>query len=126
VRHGRYAYRELRKELIRLLLSGHVEEGEALPPVRTLAKRHDLNPLTVGKAIHTLPPGILRLVPGVGMFVAAGGVERLRAFERASFLQDQWPAIADEIRRLQLTRCELLQTTAVAAGDARTPDPVDA
>ena len=103
-----YAYRELRGHLIRQILTGSIAEGEALPSVRCLAKAHGLNPLTVAKAIAHFPPGILRQVRGLGTFVAEGGQQRLRDLERAAFLDDHWPRIANEIARLRIDRRELL------------------
>lgn len=103
-----YAYRELRDYLIALILDGHVAEGEALPSVRSLAHARGVNPLTAAKAIYNLPPGTLRAVRGTGNFVAQGAVERLRAAERASFLDERWPQIRAEISRLRLTGTELL------------------
>lgn len=102
-----FAYRELRDNLVALILDGHIAEGEALPSVRRLANSHGVNPLTVAKALYNLPAGTLRSVRGSGNFVAKGAVERLRDAERATFLEERWPQIEAEIVRLRLTWAEL-------------------
>ena len=44
---------------------------------------------------------------GLGMFVKAGARDLLRKGERQKFLTDEWPRVAEKIRRLGLTQKEL-------------------
>jgi GntR family transcriptional regulator len=46
---------------------------------------------------------------GVGMFVAEGAAERLLTGERRDFLEQRWPAIAAQIRRLGLNPADLIE-----------------
>src|SRR3954452_6990719 len=90
----RPVYLRLRDSIAALILEGKVRDGDPLPSVRSLAAEHGANPLTVAKAYQTFQDeGLVVVKRGVGMFVAEGAAERLRATERANFLKHRWPAI---------------------------------
>ena len=106
----RPVYLRLRDTIAAMILDGKVREGDALPSVRSLAAEHGANPLTVAKAYQTFQDeGLVVVRRGVGMFVAEGAAERLRANERREFLEQRWPAIAAQIRRLGLDAEDLLE-----------------
>jgi GntR family transcriptional regulator len=106
----RPVYLRLRDSIAALILEGKVRDGEALPSVRSLAAEHGANPLTVAKAYQTFQDeGLVVVKRGVGMFVAEGAAERLRAAERADFLKHRWPGIAAQIRRLGFKIEELVE-----------------
>jgi GntR family transcriptional regulator len=46
--------------------------------------------------------GLVLVKRGVGMFVADGATRRLREMERAHFIENVWPPVAAQIRRLGL------------------------
>jgi GntR family transcriptional regulator len=99
----RPVYLRLRDHIAVLILDGKVRDGDALPSVRSLAAEHGANPLTVAKAYQTFQDeGLVLVKRGVGMFVAQGAAEQLRAAERADFLKHRWPGIAAQMRRLGL------------------------
>jgi GntR family transcriptional regulator len=99
----RPVYLRLRDIIAASILDGRVGDGDALPSVRSLAAEHGANPLTVAKAYQTFQDeGFVVVRRGVGMFVAEGASQRLRAAEREDFLKNRWPAIAAHIRRLDL------------------------
>jgi GntR family transcriptional regulator len=105
----RPVYLRLRDSIAAMILEGRVRDGDPLPSVRSLAAEHGANPLTVAKAYQTFQDeGFVVVRRGVGMFVAAGAADRLRSSERAQFLNERWPAIAAQIRRLGLDVEELL------------------
>ena len=96
-------YLRLRGRLASAILAGEFSEGEQLPSVRAFAAEHGANPLTVAKAYQTLQDeGFVSVRRGVGMFVADGASERLRAQERDIFLHQTWPAVRAQIDRLGL------------------------
>lgn len=96
-------YQQLADLLAALLLDGEPPEGEAMPSVRALAGRYLLNPLTVNRALQALgDEGLLENRRGVGLFVARGARERLRAAERERFLQQEWPRLRERLRRLDI------------------------
>ena len=106
----RPVYLRLRDTIAAMILEGKVREGAPLPSVRSLAAEHGANPLTVAKAYQTFQDeGLVVVRRGVGMFVAEGAAERLRANERREFLEQRWPAIAAQIRRLGLDAEDLLE-----------------
>lgn len=106
----RPVYLRLRDTIAASILDGKVGDGDPLPSVRSLAAEYGANPLTVAKAYQTFQDeGLIVVKRGVGMFVAEGAAERLRASERKEFLEQRWPAIAAHIRRLGLDAEELVE-----------------
>jgi len=102
-------YRQLRDRVVALILDRVLADGDPLPSVRTVAAEFRINPLTVLKAYQQLADE--RLVEtrrGLGMFVLGGARDLLLHSERAKFLSDDWPAIAETIDRLGLTIEHLL------------------
>jgi GntR family transcriptional regulator len=64
----------------------------------------------VAKAYQTFQDeGLIVVKRGVGMFVAEGASAKLRATERKQFLDHRWPAIAAQIRRLDLDVEDLVE-----------------
>ena len=106
----RPVYLRLRDSIAATILDGKVKDGDPLPSVRSLAAEHGANPLTVAKAYQTFQDeGLIVVRRGVGMFVADGAAARLRASEREEFLERRWPAIAAQIRRLDLDVIDLVE-----------------
>jgi GntR family transcriptional regulator len=106
----RPVYLRLRDTIAVMILEGKVREGDPLPSVRSLAAEHGANPLTVAKAYQTFQDeGLVVVRRGVGMFVAQGAAERLLAAERKEFLEQRWPAVTAQIRRLGLDVRDLLE-----------------
>jgi GntR family transcriptional regulator len=65
-------YRQLSEQIRRLVASGQLEPGTALPSIRELAVEHAINPMTVSK-VYTLleSEGVLERHRGKPMTVAA-------------------------------------------------------
>jgi GntR family transcriptional regulator len=106
----RPVYLRLRDTIAAMILEGKVRDGDPLPSVRSLAAEHGANPLTVAKAYQTFQDeGLVVVRRGVGMFVAEGAAERLLTAERKEFLEQRWPAIASQIRRLGLDPVNLIE-----------------
>ena len=104
-------YLQIRAALTAAILDGRYRDGDPMPSVRALACQHRANPLTVAKAYQILQEeGVVVVRRGVGMFVATGARGRLRKTERRIFLEERWPAILSDIRRLDLDPAELLET----------------
>ena len=105
----RPVYLRLRDTIAAMILEGKVRDGDPLPSVRSLAAEHGANPLTVAKAYQTFQEeGLIVVKRGIGMFVADGATTRLRATERRDFLDNRWPAISAQIRRLGIDVEDLL------------------
>lgn len=108
---GRPVYLRLRDAIAAAILDGQHPEGTMLPSVRSFAAEQGANPLTVAKAYQQFQDeGLVIVQRGVGMFVAAGAIARLRERERESFLRDEWPEIAARMRLLGLRISDLSET----------------
>ena len=91
-----------------MILDGVLNEGDPLPSVRNVAADYRVNPLTVLKAYQQLvDEELVEMKRGLGMFVKAGARDLLLKGERQKFLTNEWPRVAEKIRRLGLTQKEL-------------------
>ncbi len=113
-------YRQLRDQVVHMILDGILNEGDPLPSVRTVAAEYRVNPLTVLKAYQQLVgEELVETRRGLGMFVKADARKLLLKGEREIFLTEHWPRIHATIERLGLTPEELLKA-AKARPSART------
>ena len=86
-----------------MMLDGALEAGDALPPVRQVAAEYQLNPITVSRAYQELvDDNLVEKRRGIGMYVTQGAREKLLASERERFGREEWPAMLERIRRLDL------------------------
>jgi GntR family transcriptional regulator len=91
-------------------LDGSFTDGDMLPSVRALAAEQGVNPLTVAKAYQSFQDeGLVAVKRGVGMFVSEGATEKLRAKMRQEFIEQIWPPVAEQMRRIGVNPLELLQ-----------------
>jgi GntR family transcriptional regulator len=102
-------YRQLRDRVVTMILEGVLQDGDALPSVRTVAAEYRLNPLTVLKGYQELvDEGLVEKRRGRGMYVREGAGKALMKDERQAFLEEQWPEVVATIQRLNLDVEELL------------------
>ena len=98
---SRPVYLRLREIIAASILDGDFSDGDLLPSVRAFAAQQGANPLTVAKAYQSFQDdGLVVVKRGVGMFVADGATRKLRVAERARFMEQVWPPVAAQIRRL--------------------------
>jgi len=103
-------YLKLRDIISASILDGKYGEGEILPSVRAFAADQGANPLTVAKAYQGFQDdGLVVVKRGVGMFVADNAVHRLRTMERENFLNNVWPPVAAQMRRIGIDASDLLE-----------------
>jgi GntR family transcriptional regulator len=108
-------YRQLRDQVVAMILEGALNEGDPLPSVRNVAADYRVNPLTVLKAYQELVDGqLVETRRGLGMFVNAGARNRLLKAEREKFLTEEWPRTAATIERLGITAEELTRASATS------------
>src|SRR5579863_7323608 len=108
-------YRQLRERVVAMILDGLLNEGDALPSVRTVATETRINHLTVLKAYQQLvDEEIVEMKRGRGMFIKANARKLLLKAERKRFLDEQWPEIRATIQRLGLTEGELFNGDTLA------------
>lgn len=107
---NRPVYLKLRDQIAAAIIEGEYPEGKMLPSVRALAAEQGANPLTVAKAYQQFQnDGLVEVQRGVGMYVVKGAAAQLRQREREQFLRDEWPEIAQRMRRLGLEPADLLE-----------------
>jgi GntR family transcriptional regulator len=106
---NRPVYLRLRDEIAAAIIEGRYAEGDMLPSVRAFAAEQGANPLTVAKAYQQFQTdGLIRVQRGVGMFVGQGAADKLRAAERATFLEQEWPQIRERMTRLGIAPADVL------------------
>ena len=106
---SRPVYLRLRELIAAAIIDGRYGEGDMLPSVRAFAAEQGANPLTVAKAYQQFQAdGLIRVQRGVGMFVGEGAADRLRAAERATFLDQEWPQIRERMARLGIEPADVL------------------
>lgn len=102
-------YWQLRERTVGMILDGSLTAGDALPSVRNVAAEMQVNPITVSKAYQSLvDEGLVEKRRGLGMFVCEGARDQLMKTERERFLTDEWPAIIERIKQLDLDLADLL------------------
>ena len=105
-------YRQLRDRVVAMILDGTLNDGDALPSVRSVAAEYRLNPMTVMKGYQELVDSeLVEKKRGLGMFVIGGASEKLLASEREKFVQEEWPGIHARIDRLGLSLEDLFKNT---------------
>ena len=111
-------YIQLYQQVIQRILDGHVKDGDALPSVRNVAAEYRLNPVTISKAYQMLQDEqIVEKQRGKGLFVMSGVQDKILQRERAAFLQNDWPNIVQQIKRLHLSPDDLLREFKEARND---------
>jgi GntR family transcriptional regulator len=96
-------YRQLKEQVVAMILDGQLKAGDALPSVRQIAADFQLNPITVSRAYQELvDEKIVESRRGLGMFVLEGASDKLLASERERFLNEEWPLTLQRITRLGL------------------------
>src|SRR5262245_34084275 len=65
-----FKVRQIKREILRLILNGQCMEGEALPTIRELARSFKVSPNRVQEAVHELArAGIIENIPRKGLYV---------------------------------------------------------
>ncbi len=104
-------YRQLMEQIISRILDNTYREGEMLPSVRQLASDFVVNPLTAARAYRELEE-YTETRRGIGLIVKEGVRELLLKREQRRFLREEWPAIRDRIKALDLDAVALLKSAA--------------
>ncbi len=102
-------YLKLRDIIAASILGGEYQEGDMLPSVRSFAAEQGANPLTVAKAYQGFQDdGLVEVQRGVGMYVAEGATDKLRAQERDNFMKNVWPPVMQQMKQIGISPQELL------------------
>ncbi len=90
------------------ILAGIFPEESQIPSITEMSVNYKINPATALKGINLLvEDGIVYKKRGVGMFVSAGAVEKLRKKRRDKFFDTYVRALIAEAKRLSLSAEEI-------------------
>ncbi len=104
-------YLKLFETIAHAMLDGKYKDGDLLPSVRAFANEQGANPLTVAKAYQLFQErGLVTVKRGVGLFVADGAVQKLKADERQNFINNIWPDIDKHMRRIGVSAADLVKS----------------
>jgi len=99
---------QLAEQLEDGILSGAYPEGSQVPSITEYSVTYKINPATALKGINLLvDTGLLYKKRGLGMFVAEGAKEKLKAGRREKFLADYIEKLVREAKNLGLGASEL-------------------
>ena len=106
-RSGKPIYEQIFDQIRAQILSGILEEDEALPSIRNLARDLRISVITTKRAYEELEAaGLLYTLPGKGSFVAAKNRELLRE-EHLRQIEEHLGAACALARQAGLSREEL-------------------
>jgi GntR family transcriptional regulator len=101
-------YRQLLDQVRRMVSSGQLQPGTALPSIRDLALLHAINPMTISKAYSLLEAeGLLERHRGKPMTVASQSSSRPQLTKRLQQIDPLLDQVVLAARQLQLTETEL-------------------
>lgn len=110
-------YDQITRQVKGLILKGELQEGEALPSMRLLARELRISVITTKRAYEELErEGFLTTVPGKGCFVAPRNLELVRedALRRTEEFLTQ---AVDVAKTGNITLEELTQTLSILYGE---------
>lgn len=91
------------------ILRGILLEEDRVPSTNELAKQYTINPATAAKGINILVDmGILYKKRGIGMFVAPGAKEAIRAARKEKFKDHYVVSLVREAKGLGISRQEII------------------
>ncbi len=97
-------YRQIVDRMGEHILRGEWPEGERIPAVREFAMQLSVNPNTVMRAYESLQGmDVIESRRGIGYFVSAGAVKRIRERERDMFMTVELPEIFTRMEILDIT-----------------------
>lgn len=99
---------QIAEEIQDAILSGAFPEESQIPSITEFSVRFKINPATALKGINILVDNnIVYKKRGVGMFVAAGAVKKLRNDRQERFYESYVKGLIDEAKRLGITQNEI-------------------
>lgn len=100
-------YEQIVRQIKKEILTGELQEGEALPSIRSLARELQISVITTKRAYEELErEGLIETVGGKGSFVAGQNKELLRE-KRLSILEEKLTEVIKEARLLKISCKEL-------------------
>ena len=91
------------------IMSGEIQEGEAIPSVRQISVEQNLNPQTVLNATQQLiNEDLIQKRRGLGMFVKDGARRQLLQNASEKFKEEEVPVMVSRARLLNISKNELI------------------
>ncbi|QHT57136.1 GntR family transcriptional regulator [Cellulomonas sp. H30R-01] len=119
-------YVQIADQIRQDVLSGALEAEEQVMSTTQYATTFRINPATAAKAFAELvDEGVLYKRRGVGMFVAPGAREKLRAERRDTFFADVVDPMLEQARLLGIDVDEVVARLRANAANAAAADPTD-
>lgn len=111
-------YRQIVEQLRRLIASGQLAAGDALPSVREVAGFHAINPMTVSRAYSLAEAeGLLERLRGRGMVVASTSRSSQTEARRLTLLEPSLQALVRQTRELELPAELMLRRLTTLLGE---------
>lgn len=103
-------YEQITSQIKSLILNGTLQEGEALPSMRLLAKELRISVITTKRAYEDLErDGFIETVTGRGSFVAGKNLEFVKE-EHLRMTEDALQQAVDLAKRADISLEELIET----------------
>ncbi len=103
-------YRQIAEQIRDDIVTGALGPDDQVMSTNQYAAFHRINPATAAKAFQQLvDEGLLYKKRGIGMFVAPGAPERLRAERRARFFDEVLGPVVAEAARLGIPLDEVAE-----------------
>ena len=110
-------YRQIADQIRQDIVTGALGPDEQVMSTNQYAAFHRINPATAAKAFQQLvDEGLLYKRRGIGMFVAPGAPDQLRAERRARFVDDVVLPVVAEAERLGIPIAEVVAALRAHAG----------
>ncbi|NEZ47011.1 GntR family transcriptional regulator [Clostridium niameyense] len=106
---GKAIYQQIVDQIKENIIKGNVEEGEALPSIRNLAKELSISVITTKRAYEELErEGFIQTVPGKGSFIAPQNRELMRE-KKMKIMEDKLCEIIKDSKMMEVSLEELIQ-----------------
>ncbi|WP_353095761.1 GntR family transcriptional regulator [Tissierella praeacuta] len=100
-------YEQIAKQIKAMIIKGELEEGEALPSIRGLAKDLQISVITTKRAYEELEKeGFIETMQGKGSFVAMQNKELLKE-KKLKIIEDKLSEVVQESKLLGLRYAEI-------------------
>lgn len=102
-------YLQIAESLCERMVAGEWQPDDRIPSVRDVAVQLGVNPNTVLRSFDYLQGNeIIYNRRGVGYFAASNAKEKILNIQRCEFLEEEWPAVLQKMKMLNLSPEELL------------------
>lgn len=105
---GKNIYEQIAQSIEDDILTGSLQEEEAVPSTNQFAKFFTINPATAAKGVNMLvDAGILYKKRGIGMYVCTGARKMIQQQRKQEFYEKYIVSLLQEADKLDISREEL-------------------